>query len=264
MGTGGNSIQPPSSVFTETARFMRTPVSSGVLPLATDLTDGSCESLANASSILRVAGDARDIALAQPPAPELFYSHLQKQTSGNIMVLIRTNSSRSVPVETIRALIAEFNPTLRMVFHTDVGTLVGTTLRPSETRAKLLGALALLALLLAAGGMYATATFGLGQRAKEFGIRLAMGADAAALAWLVYRHYARLAAIAGLAGAAAASGLSQFVVTGLSLFDANDLDFGVLAAAPAFCVLVVLASVAVPTLRAIRVDPSPLLRADAN
>lgn len=91
-----------------------------------------------------------------------------------------------------------------------------------------------------------------------------MGADAAALAWLIYRHYARLAGIAGLAGAAEASALSQFVTTGLSLFEANDLDLGILAAAPVFCIVVVLASVAVPTLRAIGVDPSPLLRADAN
>ncbi len=211
--------------------------------------------------IVGVVGDARDIALASAPEPELFFSDLQKQASGNAVILLRSATPhRSVPVETVNRLVAAADSTRREAFSTDVGALVNRVLSPPEARARLLGALAAGALLLAAGGMYSAAAYGVSRRKREVGIRLALGASRGGIAILLSRHYAKLAVIGALAGTAVSAEACRRLGGGLALIDTESYDPRALALAPAVCVFVVLASVAIAAIRAADVSPSELLR----
>lgn len=211
--------------------------------------------------IVGVVSDARDVQLALPPEPALFFPHLQRPASGQATIITRS-ASVDLPVESIRKIVAEADPTRQWNFSTNLGELISTAIRPSTTRAKLLGGLAGLALLLALSGMYAAASFRFSQQAKDFGVRIALGASAKQLTVLIYSHYARLAVTGGLAGAAAGVALGRGFSAGLSLFQAEAFDFTVFAAAPLVCIVVVLGAIAAPTRRATTANPILLLRSE--
>jgi putative ABC transport system permease protein len=211
--------------------------------------------------IVGMVGDTRDIALARPPQPELFFSDLQHPAAGNAVVVVRTMGRHRVPSDTIRRLVSAVDPSRSMLFSADVGALVDTALSPATTRLQVFGGLAFAALLLALGGMYAAATFGLSLRTQEIGIRIAMGATLAQIISLVYRHYIRLAALGSLLGVALGASITRFFTRGVKVFEVDSYDPSVFFFVTVFCTGVVLASVILPVLRAIKVDPSQLLRA---
>ena len=124
----------------------------------------------------------------------------------------------------------------------------------------LLSALAGLALVLAAVGIYGVISYSVAQRTKEIGIRMALGADRADVIRLVTGESLRLAAMgvgAGLLGAAASAR-----VLATLLFEVQPMDAATYASAAGFLVLVALAASAVPAWRATRVAPASALRAE--
>jgi ABC-type antimicrobial peptide transport system permease subunit len=116
------------------------------------------------------------------------------------------------------------------------------------------------ALGLAAIGVYGLAAYWVQQRSREIGVRLALGADAFAIAAMVVRQGMRLAVFGVGIGIAGALGLAQAI---------RGLLFGVPANAPVVFVsiplllgLVALAAVSIPAWRASRIDPLQALRTD--
>lgn len=218
-----------------------------------DIGGGTCE-------IVGVSGDSRDMLISSPPEPAVFFSHLQRPGSGHLIILVRAAGGAPVSLETVRGAMAAADPSRRWDFTSDVGALVATAIKPSETRAKLFGGLAAIALLLAAVGMYSAASFNLHQRASEFGVRTALGSSPRQLVFFVYCHYGKLVAAGGMVGALASAWLTQLAAAGLPLFEAKAFDPAIFAAAPLVCATVVLAAILVPTRSASRANPSALLR----
>jgi len=119
---------------------------------------------------------------------------------------------------------------------------------------------AVFALFMAAIGIYGVMAYSVSQRRQEFGLRMALGAEAATVRWMVLSQGARLLAIGIAVGLLAAFGVSRLLAT---------LVFGISATDPLTFIGVplVLAAVAlvanlVPALRATRLDPADTLRAD--
>jgi putative ABC transport system permease protein len=124
----------------------------------------------------------------------------------------------------------------------------------------LLGAFALLALILSAVGIYGLLSFLVSRRTREIGIRVAIGADRGRVLALVLRNAAVLAvsgAIAGTVGALALTRLLQKLLHGVTPHDPATL-----AASAAALIAVALAASAVPAWRASRVNPVVALRSD--
>ena len=124
----------------------------------------------------------------------------------------------------------------------------------------LFGALAGIALALASAGVYAVLSYAVAQRSREIGLRMALGADRAAVLRLFLKLGGRLLAIGLVTGVAVSLGLARIV---------NSRVFGGVLLDPwAFGIAVLLLSAAallacyLPALRATRVDPMVALRAD--
>ena len=115
-----------------------------------------------------------------------------------------------------------------------------------------------LALGLAAIGIYGLMAFTIEQRTQEIGIRMALGAGAAALRGMIVKQGMLLAFIGITLGLAAAYGLSRLLTA--FLFGVKPVDPLVFVAVPILLGLVSLAAIWVPASRAMRIDPAVALR----
>jgi ABC-type antimicrobial peptide transport system permease subunit len=134
----------------------------------------------------------------------------------------------------------------------------------NTTRDRLLSTLsssfALLATVLAAIGLYAVLAYGVAQRLREFGIRIALGARAGDVRWLVLGHVTRLTLIGGVIGAGLALGLGQ--VGRAMLIGVDGYDVAVIGGAVLLVLCVAFVAGAVPARRASAVNPIEALRMD--
>ncbi|HUF67831.1 MAG TPA: FtsX-like permease family protein [Longimicrobiales bacterium] len=126
----------------------------------------------------------------------------------------------------------------------------------------LLAAFAVVATALAVVGLYGVIAFGVAQRARELGIRMALGALAADITGLVLRQAAVIVA-AGIAIGLLASAALGGVMRGL-LFEIEPADPATLAGVTAVLAGAAVLACVVPASRATRVDPAITLRADAG
>jgi putative ABC transport system permease protein len=127
-----------------------------------------------------------------------------------------------------------------------------------RVRAALVGVFAALALLLAAVGIFGALAFSVGQRAREFGIRVALGARTHDVLRLVLGRAMAMTATGVAIGLTAAAVLTRFL--GTLLFAVKPTDPVTFAAAAAVLASAALVASAVPAWRATRVDPAVALR----
>jgi ABC-type antimicrobial peptide transport system permease subunit len=124
----------------------------------------------------------------------------------------------------------------------------------------LVSAAAVLALVLGAVGLYGVLSYGVTRRAKEIGVRMALGAGAENVRWMFVWQGARVALIGVLVGALASVVLTRYIQT--LLFGVERLDATAFAAMSAVMIAVALVASYIPARRASRVDPLVALRRD--
>jgi len=124
----------------------------------------------------------------------------------------------------------------------------------------LLIAFALVALVMAAAGVYGVIACSVAQRTQEIGVRMALGADAGAVLRLVAREGVRFTAAGMIAGTAMAAAIGRAMRT--LLFDLSPADPVTYAAVLAMFAVVACAALVVPARRALRIDPIAALRVE--
>jgi ABC-type antimicrobial peptide transport system permease subunit len=122
------------------------------------------------------------------------------------------------------------------------------------------GAFGLLALALAAVGIYAVVSYDVGQRTREMGVRLALGARESDVAQLVVRDGVRVIAVGSVLGVGAVLLGGKFVTP--MLYQVSSRDPVVIGGVAATLVIVAVAACLVPAWRAMRVDAAVALRSD--
>jgi len=177
-----------------------------------------------------------------------------------LFTVVRTanNPDRLVPL--IRAALAEVDPTVPMYFTATMERRYDDAVALPRFIAGLIAAFSVLALLLAGVGIFGVTAYSVGQRTREFGIRVALGAQRTHLVNLVLGRVGRLALIGGTLGAIAAlevGGLMKAVLFGVAPTDSLTLAFAVIGTV----ITAVIASL-VPLTRALRVNPIECLRAE--
>lgn len=195
------------------------------------------------------------------PSPSVFLPLLQDAYLPYICeVQVRTTVSADRMASLMRSMIAQVDRRLEMGSVRTLRSQVVATFAPERTSAGFLVGFAVLALLVAAVGLYGTVSYGLERRMSEIGLRRAVGASSADIVWLIAKSSAlRLAAglMVGALLARVAGALLSAQLFGVAPTDAQSL----LVAAAVLSVVVALAT-ARPLVRAIRVEPTTALRVE--
>jgi ABC-type antimicrobial peptide transport system permease subunit len=179
---------------------------------------------------------------------------------GDVPFLVRTATSGDVAAPMVKHAIASVDPTLYVRSPLSGDTYLGDGLAPTRFAMALLTAFASVALVLAAVGLYAVIAYGVSQRTREIGVRVALGAEPRAIVAGVVGGGLRLAAGGVVVGAVVAAAATR--VLGSMLYavqPADPLTFG--ATALVVTAVALLASY-VPARRALGIDPAEALRAD--
>ncbi len=174
-----------------------------------------------------------------------------------VYVVIR---GRALNAEATRSLLKSVDPVLRLGQQRRLDEMVAEVVRQPRLRTRLLGAFAAWSLLLASIGIYGLMTQSVIQRTHEFGIRMALGAEAGDVVRMVVAQSLRLA-LAGVVAGAASALLMTRIIAGL-LYGVKPTDLPTFAIAATVLMAAVLLAALLPARAASRVDPMLALRQD--
>jgi hypothetical protein len=173
---------------------------------------------------------------------------------------VRSSLAPETLAPAVRTIIRGVDPTLPV---SDVSTLEDLVDRDTASRAvqlRVIGAFAAIAFLLAAIGIHGLLSFAVSQRAREIGVRMALGAQAGDVMAMVVRRSVRLAlggVVPGVVLAYVAGRSMEALLAGVKPFDAPTF-----AAAVALALVMTVAGSLLPARRALRVDPIVAIRAE--
>jgi predicted permease len=214
--------------------------------------------------MLLVVGVARDVkssSLIDGQAESYVYVPLQQEytsrMTANMTIAARTARDQRITDE-IRAVVASMNPTLPIVRSETLEEAAALGLTPQRVVASIAGSLGVIAGLLAAIGIYGVTAYAVARRTREFGIRLAVGAQPADIVGMVLRQGMRLAVIGAAIGLALSAAASRVLV--VVLFGVSPMDPVIFGGAAALFIAIGLAACYGPARRATRVDPLVALR----
>jgi ABC-type antimicrobial peptide transport system permease subunit len=160
--------------------------------------------------------------------------------------------------EAIRKTILSVNQDLQLdPFHTLTENLERNTAQP-RMMARLCSLFGLVALLLAATGLYGVLSYAVTRRTNEIGVRMALGAGRGQVIRMILRETALMIAVGALVGVAGSAGLAKLLES--RLFGLRTLDPLTIASALAILTLVALVAGYLPAMRAARVNPVRALR----
>lgn len=232
---------------------------------------GTAEALGRTFSVwgsrtLTVVGVARDVkvsSIGEPARPYFYVSLPQFYSLGTglaIHLRVSGDGDPMLQLPALRALVRELDPNVPLFEAVALADYVSAARYVQKAAASLLGVLSALAVALTALGLYGTLAFVVAQRTPEFGVRLALGAQASDITRLVLGRGALLVGLGlflGLVAAAAATRVLASLLYGLDSVEPTLLAVAVLP-----LLLAAFAACYLPARRAARIDPLSALRAE--
>jgi predicted permease len=213
--------------------------------------------------IVGVVRDARYVRLGESPQMAAYFPYAQRiQYFGNLSV--RSTNSPEVLVPAVRRAIAEVNPNIAVGQPVPLADQVQGSIANQRLIGMLSAFFAIVAVLLAAIGIYGLVSYSVIRRTTEIGIRLALGAQKRALLWIVFRESLLLLCIGLVVGLPMALATVLSVATFLrsQLFNVSVADPFVFIAATCVISAVMMLSAWLPARRVSSVDPLIALRSD--
>ena len=217
-------------------------------------------------TVIGVVGNTRDTALAAPPSQTIYFPEIvgddtvYSQIARTMALVVKTEGDPTAITSQVQQVVRVLDPTLPVF---DVrpmdGVLRASTAQLSFT-ISILGAAAVVTLLLGAIGLYGVLTYVVTLRTRELGVRIALGAAPSAVARMITRQGLVLTT-AGIGG-----GLVLFALVARFLksflFGVNTADPMALGAAALALIAISALASWIPARRAARVDPAGALRAE--
>jgi predicted permease len=211
-----------------------------------------------AREIVGVVGTVKAVFVGEDPTPQL-YLPIEQNYAAQVTVQVRVAGDPDAMLGNVRRELQAVEPTMPLLNVNTYRTVVGTSLWAPRMGASLLSVFGVLALVLAAIGLYGVMSYSVGQRTREIGIRMALGAGSGDVRTMIVRQGVGLALGGVVIGLAVAFGLSRLVTS--LLFGISGVDVLTFAAVPLLLLAVAAVATLLPALRASRVDPVESLRA---
>jgi len=211
--------------------------------------------------IVGVVADVKQSGLDQPAGTELYFHYPQVFGGGaprTINFVVATNGDPTSLAPAARQAVWALDGTLPVSSLRPMTEVLGDAVARTRFLTSLLAAFAGLALLLAAVGTYGVMSYAVTQRAREMGIRMAMGAQAGRVQRLILGDGLKVAAVGLVLGIAGAWGLTGILESLLYGIDARDPASFLLG--PVALSVVAVVACWIPARRATRVDPVTVLK----
>ena len=211
-------------------------------------------------TIVGIVGDVRQFSLAGKPTPHIYGAFAQWPLDEQTVFMRSTAASSSV-LSAARDVVRALDPRLAVYDAHPLGDLVRESVAERRFYATLLATFASLALVLAAIGIYGVMAYGVQQRRRELGIRIALGASRERVVGMVMRQGVTLAIVGAAIGLAAASLLTSVLAS--QLFDVSARDPLTFVVVPVVLIAIAIVACVVPTRRALALDPATAVRAES-
>jgi putative ABC transport system permease protein len=225
-------------------------------PIGQTIQFGNMDGDLHLLTIVGVVGDTHQGGLEQAPRPTVYVNVLQRPRAYLTVVMHTSADPRSVTAAA-RAILHDEAPDVPPRFRT-FAQIYAASLGSRRFNLMLAGAFALSALMLAVAGIYGVMAYGVAQRTREIGVRMALGARSWDVLGLILRQGLRTILIGIAAGAAGAFAITRAIQS--LLFGVEPTDpltfFGVTALLTAVATL----ACYIPARRATRISPTEALR----
>ena len=217
-------------------------------------------------TIVGVAGDIRVRGLERDDSEPQVYLAASQQRDNQIGfyapqdLVIRTTVAPSSLMPALRSIVARADPQLPITNMRTLVDLIALETAPRVIQLRVIGAFAVVAMLLAAIGIYGLLAFSVSARAREIGVRIALGAKGQDIMWMIMGRSAALALVGVTIGAAlayAAGRSMQSLLAGV-----NPGDITVFAAAIVVSIVMTIAGSILPAWRAVNTDPMTVTRTE--
>jgi predicted permease len=175
-----------------------------------------------------------------------------------VAVVLRTEGDPTAVMVDVRRAVAEIDSREAVYNVQTLDTVIANSFAARRLSMILLGIFAALALVLACVGIYGVISYLVGQRTREIGVRMALGAQPSDVLRLVVGHGTKMALIGVAIGIGAALGLTRLMVN--QLFGVSAYDPLTFAGVALLLIIVAAAACYIPARRATRVDPMVALR----
>jgi macrolide transport system ATP-binding/permease protein len=212
--------------------------------------------------IVGVAANARygGLKYQVPPVVYLSLAHIPPAQLQGMTYALRTDGDPLRQVAAVRRIVRDADTRVPVTNIRTQAADIDRTINQEIVFARLCSAFAILALVIAGVGLYATMAYAVARRTREIGLRIALGADRKTVVWMVLRDVCVLTAIGLAMGVPAALGTSRLIES--FLFGMKSNDPGALALAVVVLSVAAFAAAYPPARRASRVDPMIALRHD--
>jgi putative ABC transport system permease protein len=217
--------------------------------------------------IVGIVGDTRSSRMQQEPVPTIYVPHVQQTARwmgpqwndrAGMSFVLRTSANPTALVETVKRAVADVDLTRPATNFRTVEQYLSQQTQYLRLYILLLGIFGGIAAVLAAIGIYGMMAYSVAERTREIGIRMALGAATSDVLKMVMRHTCLLVGIGLTIGLAASFALTRLIKSGL--YGVTATDPATYAAISLLLIVVAMVACLVPTLRAVRVDPTIALR----
>jgi putative ABC transport system permease protein len=209
------------------------------------------------TEIIGVVADHKHLGLDQAVEPMVYWPHAELVYGGMTMML-RTNGDPTSLAPAVRGVIRSLDPQQPIGEISTMESLLSVSVARARFSASLLTVFSIVALVMAAVGIYGVMSYTVLQRTHEIGVRMALGAQRADVLNLVLKKGIVLGAVGVVVGLAASFALTRLIAT--LLFEVTTTDARTFAAVAAGLFLITLLACYLPARRATKVDPLKALR----
>jgi putative ABC transport system permease protein len=210
-------------------------------------------------TVVGLVADVREKSLESSARAQMYFP-IGQQAPGNLAIVARSTLPPAALLTRLRDAVRAVDPSQAVYNARMMEDVIAISVAPRRTSTTLIAVFGAVALALAAFGVYAVVSYGVTRRAREFGIRSALGATGRNIAALVAREMGPVVVV-GLALGMTGAWVLSHVLASL-LYGVGTHDAATFVAAPLVLVLPAAIATLVPARRAMRVDPTEVMRAE--